>query len=46
MEGECCNPTLKEREDDINIPEMGTWESFETPKSFGTPENSKLDCKG
>jgi hypothetical protein len=36
----CCNPTLKECEDDTHTPEMGTWESFETP------ENSELDCKG
>jgi hypothetical protein len=36
----CRNPTLKECEDDIHTPEMGTWESF------GTPKNSKLDCKG
>jgi hypothetical protein len=34
------NPTLKECEDDIHTPEMGTWESS------GTPENSKFDCRG
>jgi hypothetical protein len=36
----CCNPTLKECEDDIHTFEMGTWESF------GSPENSELDCRG
>jgi hypothetical protein len=36
----CHNPTLKECEDDTHTPEMGTWESF------GTPENSELDCRG
>jgi hypothetical protein len=36
----CCNPTLKECEDDTHTPEMGTWESS------GTPENSELDCRG
>ncbi len=35
----CCNPTLKECEDDTHTPKMGTW------KSSGTPENSKLDCR-
>jgi hypothetical protein len=39
-EGSCRNPILKECEDDTHTPEMGTWESFETP------ENSELDCKG
>jgi hypothetical protein len=37
---ECRNPTLKECEDDTHIPEMGTWESSETPK------NSELDFRG
>jgi hypothetical protein len=32
-------PLLEECEDDIHIPEMGTWESSETPKT------SKLDCR-
>jgi hypothetical protein len=36
----CRNLTLKECEDEIHTPKMGTWESFETPIS------SKLDCKG
>jgi hypothetical protein len=36
----CCNPTLKECEDDIHTPKMGTWESSATPK------NSELDCRG
>jgi hypothetical protein len=36
----CRNPILKECEDDIHTPEMGTWESF------GTPKNSKLGCRG
>jgi hypothetical protein len=26
-------PLLEECEDDTHIPEMGTWESFETPKT-------------
>ncbi len=29
---ECRNPTLKECEDEIHTPEMGTWESSRTPK--------------
>jgi hypothetical protein len=33
------NPTLKECEDDTHTPEMGSWESFRTPK------NSEFDCK-
>jgi hypothetical protein len=33
-------PLLEECEDDIHIPEMGTWESF------GTPETSEFDCRG
>jgi hypothetical protein len=36
----CRNPTLKECEYVIHTPEMGSWESF------GTPENSELDCRG
>jgi hypothetical protein len=36
----CRNPTLKECEDDTHTPEMGTWESFKTPK------NSEFNCKG
>jgi hypothetical protein len=31
---------LEECENDTHIPEMGTWESTETPKT------SELDCKG
>jgi hypothetical protein len=27
-------PLLEECEDDTHIPEMGTWESFETPKTL------------
>ncbi len=38
--GNCCNLTLRECEDDIHTPEMGTWESFRTP------ENSEFDCRG
>jgi hypothetical protein len=33
-------PLLEECEDDTHIPEMGTWESF------GTPKTSELDCRG
>jgi len=33
-------PLLEECEDDTHTPEMGTWESFRTPKI------SKLDCRG
>jgi hypothetical protein len=33
-------PLLEECEDDTHTPEMGTWESFETPKI------SELDCRG
>jgi hypothetical protein len=40
LEWLCCNPTLKECEDDTHTPEMGTWESS------GTPESSELDCRG
>jgi hypothetical protein len=36
----CRNPTLRECEDEIRTPEMGTWESS------GTPESLELDCKG
>ncbi len=32
-------PLLEKCEDDIHIPEMGTWESFETP------ETSEFDCR-
>ncbi len=39
-EGECRNPTLKECEDEIHTPEMGTWESF------GTFETLKFNFKG
>jgi len=38
--GCCCNPTLREREDETHILEMGTWESF------GTPKISEFNCKG
>jgi len=38
--GECHNPTLRECDDETHTPEMGTWESFETPKS------SEFNCKG
>ncbi len=34
------NPTLRQCEDEIHSPEMGTW------PSFGTPETSKFGCKG
>jgi len=30
----CRNPTLRECEDEIHTPEMGTWESSETPKTL------------
>jgi hypothetical protein len=33
-------PLLKECEDDTHTPEMGTWESF------GTPKTSEFNCKG
>jgi hypothetical protein len=29
----CRNPTLRECEDEIHTPEMGTWESSETPET-------------
>jgi len=35
----CHNPTLRECEDETHIPEMGTWESFEIPKT------SEFDCR-
>ncbi len=36
----CRNPTLRECEDETHTPEMGTWESSETP------EISEFDCRG
>jgi hypothetical protein len=39
-QNKCHNPTLKECEDDTHTPEMGTWESSETPKS------SELNFRG
>jgi hypothetical protein len=36
----CRNPTLRECEDETHTREMGTWESY------GTPKSSKFDCKG
>ncbi len=36
----CCNPTLRECEDETHTPEMGTCESF------GTPKTSELNFKG
>jgi len=30
----CRNPTLRECEDETHTPEMGTWESFETPETL------------
>jgi hypothetical protein len=36
----CCSPTLKECEDETQTPKIGTWESFETPKT------SEFNCKG
>jgi len=36
----CCSPILRECEDETHTPEMGTWESFETP------EYSKFDYRG
>jgi hypothetical protein len=38
--GGCYNLTLRECEDEIHTPKMGTWESF------GAPESSEFDCKG
>jgi hypothetical protein len=38
--GECCNPTLREGEDETHIPEMGIWESSRTPKT------SEVDYRG
>ncbi len=37
---DCCNPTLRECEDEIHTPEMGTWESSKTPETL------KFNCKG
>ncbi len=36
----CRNLTLRECEDETHTPEMGTWESF------GTPKTSEFDCRG
>jgi hypothetical protein len=36
----CRNPTLRECEDETHTPEMGTWESWRTPKT------SELNCRG
>jgi hypothetical protein len=36
----CCNPTLRECEDETHTPEMGTWESS------WIPETLKFDCMG
>jgi hypothetical protein len=36
----CCNPTLKECEDETHTPKIGTWESS------GTLESSEFDYKG
>jgi hypothetical protein len=36
----CRNPTLRKCENEIHIPEMGTWESF------GTFKSSEFNCKG
>jgi len=38
--GECRNPILRECEDEIHTPEIGTWESS------GTPETSKFNYRG
>jgi len=35
----CRNPTLKECEDETHTPEIGIWESFETPKAL------EFDCR-
>jgi len=40
IENGCCNPTLRECEDETHTPKIGTREPFETPKT------SKFDCKG
>jgi hypothetical protein len=37
--GECCNPTLRECEDEIHTPEIRTWESS------GILEISEFDCR-
>jgi len=39
-EGDCRNPTLRKCEDETHTPEMGTWESF------GTPKILEFDCRG
>ncbi len=36
----CHNPTLRECEDEIHTPKVGTWESF------GTPKISEFDRRG
>jgi hypothetical protein len=36
----CCNPTLRECEDETHTPKIGTWESY------GTPEALEFDCRG
>jgi hypothetical protein len=36
----CRNLTLRECEDETHTPEMGTWESSDTPKIL------ELDCRG
>jgi hypothetical protein len=36
----CHNPTLRKCEDETHTPEMGTWESSETPKT------SEFNCRG
>jgi len=36
----CCNPTLRECEDETHTSKVGTWESYETPKIL------EFDCKG
>jgi len=38
--GYCCNPTLRECEDETHTPKMGTWESSKTL------ETSEFDCRG
>ncbi len=35
----CCNPTLRECEDETHTPKIGTWESS------GTPKISEFDCR-
>ncbi len=36
----CRNPILRNCENETHTPEMGAWESFETP------ETSEFDCRG